>query len=230
MVMSYIGDRKLPELDALQQWSSILIEEDYILENLKIRYGINASNALYSVLAELYKKVALPRREIIEVLAFYLKESFELFKQEIMDKTRSAPAEDKKVLAIFLNAYRLRGGAPLDSTGLLQTCERFLGVSKDRAEEVFVNTGLVNKFWYESRRFSHPAWEAPPWVNELLPEIVRRSREYNLTLIDVKGLIEAVKEEEFLKELIRWIIKQFEARGASLVIFHKRHMKRKRKV
>jgi len=203
LISDYVDQKRVAELDALQQYSSILIEEHYIVESLKLRYG--TAEAYRSALNELYK-TGLSRHEASEVLDFFIRMLCSgLFKEEIKKRVKSFSDDYKEVIALFVN-LRMLTSTPHDYREFCNALSKALGISTDDVRKAMVKSGLVNEYWYRSKRFSHPAWQEAPWTSDLVLDMSRNRHQYGLP--DCLNRLPEVLENDVARDILQWAVEQ----------------------
>lgn len=199
----------LASLDAIYQLSQILISNEYIVSNIGARYGINGNKVLAKTISDLLDAgISNVKVEgLYEAAKYYIaKFCSPDFKYWIKESVRRMSNPSKDIVRIIAKHYLygyLRGA--YDPRGLLWALRWAFNVAEDEIKAVAAKLG-INQYWYESRRFSHLAWEAPEyWSGTTLVEICSCPEEYNMPKIDVYTTLAPIISDPPAREIVEWL-------------------------
>lgn len=199
----------LASLDAIYQLSQILISNEYIANNIKARYDIDGNRVLAKTISDLLdvgiSNIKVER--LHEAARYYIvKFCSPDFKHWIRESVRNMPSLSKDIARIIAKHYLygyLRGA--YNPRDLLWTLRWAFDTAEDEIKVVAAKLG-INQYWYESRRFSYLAWEAPEyWSGAILVEMYSCPEEYDMPKIDIHTTLASLLSDSPTREIVEWL-------------------------
>ena len=203
LVLSYRDAESWPQLDVLYQLGQVVIADSFIASNIGIRYRIDGTASVQSVMQELQTRGIDPHRHSEAIDYWFSTRCGPDFERMVESRIRSLDASFKQLiseLSLFkLSPYRLEGA--FDPKWTVRACSWSIDRGETETEQKLIEIGIVNAYHYESTAFSHRAWDIPDYVQLLLNRIARSPEGYGCPKFDIpkiRGLAEEPEVEKFV--------------------------------
>lgn len=202
LILRYKNYEKWAELDALRQLSEILIEDEYVADNIKQRYNTDGMAVLAQVKEDLREMGIEDVRQggYCDTISQYFEDHCEDdFKKRVEERITKSPKQIKDAMNII--AYY---GAILDSKGPLTVSSFATKLSSDEIERELTKNGLVDRYHFSSNAYSHLAWNIPKYSQSILKTIRDNPETYGIPKADRSAVDQLLKKDSF-REFIEWI-------------------------
>jgi len=205
LVLSYKDSKRLAELDILYQLGKVLIGDSYIASNIETRYKIDGESYLGRVKDDLKAKGIEDTKSSSDILAYFFSTRCGMDFANMVE-TRARSLEPKFRLVVS-ELSLFKEGLPLSPKWTVRTCSWSIDTAEKEIERILIETGMVNRYYFSSNAFSHPAWDVPDYVQLLLHRVRQSPDSYDapkFDIVEIRGLAKDHKVGNF----IQWILER----------------------
>lgn len=215
LVLSYKDSKKWPELDALYQLSKVSIEDSYIVSNMETRYKLDGKLCLAKVKDDFRTRGIEDTNKMCDTIGYFFSTRCGTdFESMVESRVRSLEPKFKQVI----NELSLhKEGLLLAPKWTVKACSWSIDALEEETEEKLVETGIVNRYYYSSNAFSHPAWNVPDYVQLILNRVRQSPENYGATKFDI-AKIRGLAQDNEIKSFVEWALEKGAETGLSLYV------------
>jgi len=215
LVLSYKDSKKWPELDALFQLSTVLIEDSYIVSNIETRYKLDGKSCLAKVKDDFRARGVEDTNKMCDTIGYFFSTRCgTYFESMVESRVRSLEPKFKKV-ANELSLYK--EGLLLAPKWTLKACSWSIDALEEETEGKLVETGIVNRYYYNSNAFSHPAWNVPDYVQLILNHVKQFPENYGAIKFDI-ARIRGLAQDSEIRSFVEWVLERGSETGLNLYV------------